>query len=535
MIKTMIVDDEYLIRQLIIKSVDWTSLGFEIIGEAENGREALEYINKWSPDLVLIDINIPFINGIELSHIINQKHPYIKMVILTAYSDFDYARSAIKAGVVEYLLKPVDAQPLEKALIAIREGILAEKRQRQYINKLENQVTRYRSDSKDTVLKAIICGRKIEEEAFDSIRNTINVKGEKIYTIVLEVDNYFKNWTSNADRELWKFCVLNITYEIISGECNCEIIEMEENKIAVLADWPDTVDYLTDLCDKVTEVVRQCLNFTVTVGLSRRHTGVRDCRITYKEAVKALERKFFEGCGRVFVYDDMDYTSDEDISQYIQNKEDILILLRLGNLQDVHVRINRILDDAMKNRIGKNSIIHIMENYIYLAISFMKEINSDVNEINSYQKYYMDSLNHSETISNIKENMSELFDRIQNSIKGNTNFKSLKIVENAKVYIEENYTRDELSLAEIAEKLYVNASYLSKIFKEQTKYSIIEYLISYRLNKAKEHMDRYRDIPIYEVANKVGYSDPLYFGKSFKKKYGLSPQRYLKQKYSNKQ
>lgn len=528
MIKTIIVDDEYLIRQLIIKSVDWTSLGFEIIGEAENGRDALECINKWNPDFVIIDINIPFINGIDLAHIINKKHSHIKMVILTAYGDFDYARSAIKAGVVEYILKPVDAQSLEKALIVVREGILAEMRQNQYIKKLENQVTRYCSDNKDTVLKSIIYGRKIEEEAFDGICNNINVKGENIYTIVLELDNYFKNWTSSSDRELWKFCVFNITNEIISGECDCEIFEISENRIAVLADWAGTIDYLAGLCGRVSEAVKQYLNFTVTVGLSRRHIGIRDCRVTYEEAVKALERKFYEGCYKVFVYDDVVYTSDEDISQYIQNKEEILILLRLGNLQEVHAGINRILDDAMKNRVGKASIIYIMGSYIYLAIGFMKEINCDVNEINSYQKYYMDSLNHSETVSDIKEYVNELYDRIQNSIKGNNNFKLLKIVENAKVYIEENYASDKLSLTEIAEKLYVNPSYLSKIFKEQTKYSIIEYLVNFRLNKAKECMDRNRDNPICEVAYEVGYSDPLYFSKSFKKKYGISPQRYLR-------
>ncbi len=528
MIKTMIVDDEYLIRQLIIKSVDWTRLGFEIVGEAENGREALENINKWKPDFAIIDISIPFISGLELAQIIRKKYSHIKMVILTAYGDFDYARSALKAGVAEYLLKPVDARALEKTLIAVKKGIVAERKQTQYIHKLKNQVTRYRSDNKDAVLKAVISGKKIDVEVFDGICDTVNVKGENIYTVVLELDNYFKNWASSDDRELWKFGVSNIANEIISGECNCEVFATNENRIAVLTDWAGTVDDLAGLCGKVSEAVRQYLNFTITVGVSQQRTGIRGCRKTYEEAVKALEHKFYEGEGKVFVCDGMDYTSHEDVSQYIRNKDELLILLRMGNLQDVQAGINRILDEAIKNRVEKKRIIYLMESYIYLAVEFMKEINSDVNEINSYQKYYMDSLNDSETASDMREYVNELYDRIQNSIKGNNHFKSLKIVENAKAYIEENYTSENLSLTEIAEKVFVNASYLSKIFKEQTKYSIIEYLVNFRLSKAKEYMDKNRDVPICEVAYQVGYGDPLYFSKSFKKKYGLSPQRYLR-------
>ncbi len=528
MIKTMIVDDEYLVRQLIIKSFDWTRHGFRIIGEAENGKEALEYIAKLKPDFVIIDINIPFINGIELAKIISKKYSSIKIIILTAYSDFDYARSALEAGVVEYLLKPVEAKPLERVLNKVKESILAERRQKQYINNLENQVTRYRDNSNDTVLKALISGKKAEDGVFRNITDTINIKGENIYSIVIEVDNYLKNWASDADRELWKFSICNIANEIISSKCNCKVFEWNENRIAALAEWDGMVDCLAELCSEVKEAVKQYLNFTVTIGLSRLHTGIRDCRKTFEEAVRALDRKFYEGCFKVFVYDNVDPIFDDDISQYMQSKDEILLRLRLGKLQDIHMDINRVLDEAIRKHAGKSSIIYIVGSYIYVAIGFMKEINVEGNEINKYQNYYMDSLNHLETITDMREYVNELYDRIQNSIKINSNFKLLKIVENAKVYIEDNYANENLSLAEIAEKLYVNASYLSKIFKEQTKYSIIEYLVNFRLNRAKEYMDREKDTQVSEVAYEVGYGDPLYFSKSFKKKYGLSPQRYLK-------
>ena len=166
LIPVIIADDEYLIRSLIRNSLDWEGLGYQIIGEAEDGEEALQMAEELHPRLMIVDINMPFINGLELSAIIRKRFPYIHIIILTGYEDFQYARQAIQAGVLNYLLKPIKPDEMSEVLGTTRQKILLEVRHRLF--SIQNRVQKVEpapSRLKERFLRALISpGAALEKD-----------------------------------------------------------------------------------------------------------------------------------------------------------------------------------------------------------------------------------------------------------------------------------------------------------------------------------------------------------------------------------
>lgn len=153
MYKILIIDDEILIRELIKKSIDFNALGFEIVGEAKDGRQAMEMIEALHPNLLLLDINIPIINGITLAQSVNKEYPEIQIIILTGYSQFDYAKGAIEAGVLDYLLKPLNNSEFIKALSKAKDVLSNQNQIKKTISDYQNQ--KLRLDKKELLLKLI--------------------------------------------------------------------------------------------------------------------------------------------------------------------------------------------------------------------------------------------------------------------------------------------------------------------------------------------------------------------------------------------
>lgn len=533
MIRVLIIDDEYLIRELIKNSINWEELGFKIVGEAKNGEEALKMIDEIYPDLIVVDINIPFINGLELCSIVHKNKSDIRMIILTGYCEFEYARKAIKYGVSEYILKPISPNEFSKVLLKVKQGILIERHKNKYIDELETEKQNNMNLLKQNFLLEIISGETYitYDEIYGIFKKyNLDLSYKSIVVIAIEIDFLDEKWTDEIERQLWKFAVLNISSEVFSEYFNSVTFCDDNEKIITIANIQEGEEHksLTSyhvVSQKIKNYIARYFSFTITIGISGVYDGLMNISKCYKEALCALGVKFEQGADRIIKYS-LDTPLQNKTSFSYFDRNDLILDLRLGARNSYLERIENIFNMMSKQRIGRDYVHVVAMDLVSTAILYTDEINIDIHQYDVIKKYnYLEIIKSKETMDELKNWIIEFYESICNADRNRT--KTVKLVETAKKYIDEEYSRTNICLENIAKKVYVNPSYLSSIFKKEIGISLVEYLTRYRMEKAKKLMNSSPNKLVSDIASQVGYSDPYYFSKCFKKIHGVSPSQYI--------
>jgi len=536
MIKLLIVDDEYLLREQVKNIIDYKELGFEIVGEAEDGLDALKKIKDRSPQVIILDINIPFINGIELSKMLREKMSDIKIVILTGYSEFEYARQCVKNGVSDFVLKPIDPGNFKKVLISVKNEIEKVMSERQYVNKLENDLKSSKIQLKEQFLIKLINENDYDNAFIETLLQSfgICISKDNLCAAVVEIDRNADRHESQEDFDAHKSELFNIISYYLSQFKSSIIFYGPENRLVCICNAYNTkgekaYEVLINTYKEICDCVPKQLGFSVTVGIGKTYDGYENLCISYKDAISAIKEKFFTGHGRVIVTSDVLPANAAKKPIFTKSKEEILVLLRTGDSETYANLLNNLKDEIMKLR---PSIEAIRMLYLDMAIAVIEYVWE--NNMNYDEDYNMDDyvcrINNIETISELNELLINLYNKATKEVREKNKIKTVKAVEKAKKYIEDNYWSQDVSLDYLSERIFINPSYLSKVFKREIKYSVTEYLTEVRLKKAKEIMDSRSDLQISAIASQVGYSDPFYFSKLFKKSFGVSPSKYMEKK-----
>lgn len=269
MYKILIIDDEILIRELIKKSIDFNALGFEIVGEAKDGRQAMEMIEALHPNLLLLDINIPIINGITLAQSVNKEYPEIQIIILTGYSQFDYAKGAIEAGVLDYLLKPLNNSEFIKALSKAKDVLSNQNQIKKTISDYQNQ--KLRLDKKELLLKLIESSENYNSlDLYPLTQTGIRPDTGTFQIATILIDRLEELFAPQLEKELWKFAISNIAQEILETSFTSILFQDFDNHIVVLTalDNADSVKVFATSCHHICHAVQKTLNFN-TLSLSK--------------------------------------------------------------------------------------------------------------------------------------------------------------------------------------------------------------------------------------------------------------------------
>lgn len=524
MFKVCIIDDELLVRELIKKSVDFNSLGFEIIGEAKDGRQALAMIDELHPDLLLLDINIPMINGITLAKKVNSQYPEIQIIILTGYSEFDYAKGAIEAGVLDYLLKPLNKTEFTKALLKAKELLSRQASMQQTIHSY--QMHQHQLD-KEALLLKLIEG----SEDYDSlnpellIRSGIEPDHGPFGLAAILIDRLDELFSTQMEKNLWKYAVANITQEILESSFPCVVWQDIHNHIILLASLDTTEQEILfrSCCHQICSLVHDTLKFTVTLGIPALFTGLRSLSAAYQDALWTLDHRFIMGNARCIFRDDLKPSAGLLSSERVE-PGGLLLDLRSGSYEKAYNQAETLLSKSLSR-----------EQMIFLAVRILSDIITclEENRISSGHFELDEMLKKLLAIELGIELKQYVLDRLLEAselLSDSSGLKQNRTVNEAIRYIDENYGDRSLTLTGIAKKLYLNASYLSYLFKQETGLSLSEYLTKVRLREAKRILDEHAGCPLSLLAASVGYNDEYYFSKCFKKAYGISPKKYAEQK-----
>jgi len=520
--KVMIVDDEVLIRIGLKSCIDWDANGFVIVGEAENGIEALELYKKHVPQIVLCDIKMPRMDGLQLIKELMAMDSSVKIIVLSYYDDFEYVKEALKSGAYDYILKSgLNENHLLEVLLEIKKKYGGTPAKASLETACGNTVNSF--------LNELLLGVYGKEEALieSRIRHYgIPVKKANLFAISVEIDNYPVITATSSDRD--KYLLENSLYngirEAVKNHEETAVVKSKENLCTVLASFSRLVSRLEVeqkvalLCHDIKHLLDRLMNIRVSIGVSNMADSYSALDTAYNQSLKALRHKFLLGTGQVIFFRDVAPLNGISVESLVKIESDVKGIIERYDAQRLRDYLHSLMEKFIREANGKDDRLWVCFNIISLFKGLMAKNNMNAGPALSI----LDNC--------LYDNIHDLFDCMANKlckvlavVRGKNRYSCN--IRRAIDYMEENYSRTDLSLTEVAKHVGVSCSYLSITFKEQTGVNFNDYLMRLRLAKAKELL-RHTNLKTYEIAESVGFNDSSYFIKVFKKLEGMSPKTY---------
>ncbi|PHV69977.1 hypothetical protein CS063_12580 [Sporanaerobium hydrogeniformans] len=507
MIRVLIVDDEVLLRRGLHALIHWEELECELVGEAANGLEALDFLEKNQVDLVITDIRMPVMNGLELIENINIKNKSTKVIIVSGYDDFVYAKAALQYGASYYVLKPVDEEEINEAILKAKEQI-------------EDTLKLYtfEKERKQAFLKKFVQGKLSKEvDVLEQIRVWNLALMESHFCVavgLLRKDN-----EHNINNEQ---AIINTIKVFLANNYSGEVFFLEPYKFCIILGYTD--DYfepeniLNELLRKIEDENNVCCYF----GVGGIYEGIKQIERSYQEAMEALSYVINYKNNVVICFERILHITKLKYTYPLEAEKKILTEVASGNATSIEEAINGFLEQLFREKIL--TINEIKAVLIELIIAIKRYFIGYKSEEGTDYKELIDRVNEEESIERMREHLRKELVGINKTIikcKGNS---SRSIIIMAKQFVEEHYA-ERFTLDEMVEQLFVSKSYFCKIFREETGTNFKNYLNDYRIERAKDLLKDSAN-KNYEVCLKVGLEDVSYFNQLFKKKVGLTPSEY---------
>ncbi len=532
MYKVFIVEDEIVIREGIKNNIPWEEEGFKIVGDESDGELAFPMILREQPDILITDIKMPFMDGLELSKLIKKEIPQLKIIIISGYSDFGYAQQAIDIGVSEYLLKPVTSAKLVAAVKNAAAAIEKERKEKQILEQYQFLVYQNQGEKRKDFFNALVSGKMslsqiLEQEEELGINMVASVFCVLLFQFKVQEDMYeYSNeivqCEANMTEALRSFPDVKVFERGMDGWA---FILLGENELQINALTSELCNLLIRICDKRVHYFG---------GIGRCVHRVRDLQQSYLDANKAFSLRYFESGDQFLAYNDVLNFKDQignqiNVSELGLEKLDRNLLedfLKRGTLHDVDEFVDRYFDGFGSNAMSSTIFRHyiIMDGYSAI-MKFLKALKYPKDKIDSSLKSMnsiTDQLSSLEDCSKFyKSILSEAIDlRNKNSQKRYSG-----LIDKAKDYMRLNLATSDLTLDKVASTVNVSPNYFSSLFNQETGMTFIEYLTDIRMEKAKEYL-RCSGRKITEIGYLVGYLDSHYFSYIFKKTQNCTPSEY---------
>ena len=530
----ILVDDEEEVRKSIIKQIDWESAGFQVVGDAENGEDALEKIEVLEPDVVLTDIRMPYMDGLTLAEKIRQRYPSTKVVIFSGYDDFEYAQKAIKLNVTEYILKPVNVEELTSILKRIKSNLDEEIEEKRNVSRLRENYRKSLPIIREQFFNDMVHRRLADDLIESKIREyDIPITGARKWIIAaIDVeksdDRSKKTLSLHEEEELIPISVMQIVREKLKSYCRFSLFQStaEAGMVVIAAlDDDNTTTGLIDVLGDICKETKRILEVPVTIGIGHSVTGLSKIAGSYQSAVEALGYKAVVGSGITIYINDMEPVGSGKLEFDNSDESDFISAVKFGpdeKIEAVMVRISGKLESAR---------VHYRQQQVYVfgvlntVIQMIQQYDLNLEEILGGELEYLSVIDKLQKREEFGEWLLKTARKMNQAINQERDMTTRQVIQQAKQYIMDNYQNPDLSVEMICRHLHMSPAYFSTMFKKETGQAYIAYLTEIRLNKAVELLNK-TDDKTYVIASKVGYQEQNYFSYVFKKKFGVSPTKF---------
>lgn len=534
-IKVFLVEDEMVIRRGIKNSIDWEKEGYIFCGEASDGELAYPMIIKEKPDILITDIRMPFMDGLELCKLVKKELPNIKILILSGYDEFDYAKEAIRLGVTEYLLKPISSGKLLEALNGVSESIRREKEDKDLVRKYMEEMRENTEHEKQKFFEQMIAGNLSMADALETGKKYEMNLSAGMYNLLLfrftlgEENRKSGELLGEAEYAIEKLTErLEYVFEFQRGVEGWAFLLMADNE-------EQMSERVKELSKDLEEIMKNYSTIAYFGGIGQPVARLRELEESFREAERALAARFTMELNRIISVEDIrmaqnvDTLDDIEITSFgeIEKTRTMLEKFLNNGVEDeidefVDVYINELPEENLKSVLMRQYII--MDAYIVM-MSFCEKIEGIEGEMQAQSEELKNSMKTIQTLEEIKNYIRMLLKKIigvRDTISGR---RYSDIIEIAKDQIRKTYMSDEISLNTIAAEVGMSPSYFSSIFSKEMGKTFVEYLTEIRMDRAKELL-MCSSMKTSEIGYEVGYKDPHYFSYIFKKTQNCTPKEF---------
>ncbi len=530
MLKVFLVEDEFVVREGIKNNIDWKSHGYEFCGEASDGELAFPMIQKLKPDIVITDIRMPFMDGLVLSKLIKKELPWIEIIILSGYSEFEYAKEGIKIGIAQYLLKPINGEDLIKEVDSLAVKIEEKHKEREikekYMREMKENFLKERKD----LFQYLVTGSKSPAELLE-ISGRLDIDLSAIwYSIVL-----LKVQSMKHARDEYSNSIIEIEQKIEMLDSKKDLLIFDRNlegkAFLFKADSKeDMIDFQEKYLYQIKEILDDYENIRYFGGIGEPVNRLRELPFSFESASHAFAHRYLVKDSLILNYKEIKQgiyqeeikfdIGSMDIKQIDRSK--IREFLKFGDKEETIYFVEEFFKDLGNNAMKSNMLRQyiIMDSYFCIAefvegLSFAKE---EIDPPDSNSGFLQSEENAMDYLIRIVHKALELREKAASNRYGD-------VVDEVIRYIEDNYADEELSLNVLASHINFSPNHLSMVFSQQAGQTFTRYLTNYRMNKAKELL-RCTSKRSSVISMEVGYKDPHYFSYLFKKTQGMTPTQY---------
>ncbi len=527
MYKLLIADDEQIVIDSLIFIVNKSFPGIFSIESARSGREAIEKAERFIPDIIFMDINMPGINGIEAIKELRNKLLDCVFIILTAFDQFDFAKDALKLGVSEYLLKPVNREKiistLQRSIDNIKKERTKRKKELDLKEKMENILPVLENGFIYSML--FLDDNSTELESYRNIFE-IEENGGYIMTVEFAQSNDCGKMVNRIGLSIKSQSFYPYLRDILKARCRCFMGPAILNRIIVyIPAETETDEYsrrlkAVNVAEYVYDQISQKVDADFYIGIGSCYGGFDNIYLSYEESLRAI--RFINGTGILHI---MDIPTEKELpaERYPISREKLLLeKVALGERESSIQAFCHIFEWLTIEYYGSVNKIRSKLTEIMILISRLAYDYNIINNLNSID--FISELQTLDTLTELKHWCLEKIDYITKNISESREKKTNLLIVRAVEYIKENF-RTEITLEEVSKEVNISPHYFSKLFKDEMGENFIDYLTNLRINTAKEIM-KSSLMSVKEICYEIGYGDPNYFSRIFKKAVGVTPTEY---------
>lgn len=523
MIKMMIADDEKIIREGILHIVEWAQYGIEMVGAAVDGKQAQVLFEEHRPDIVLTDVRMPNVDGLELTRCIRSLDEHTKVIILSGYDEFAYAQQALRYGACDYLLKPVMPDKLVEKVLEIRDQVLFEQNERQEREKLLHRLAESLPVQQERFLQELVAGAVTDQELIMKQIEQLQLHLSAVHPCcAVIIDPEFPL----VDVQL-AYRILELLKDKAGGIG--EAVRLPQGQFGLVIQYADLQDHcdfpivLKQLCEELQEEWLDLFGINPTFGIGTTSRTLSLMSHSMKAAVEALKHKTIVGSGQIILFAEitLPLPPAEDEAEEA-NRELLLAITNAdGNALDIH------LAHYLRPAASSSDLDY----GLMLSMRLLDRISTqlpgqfeDRREVIGTDYEIWELLRSCTTLPDLHAELLKMLQRLAAYLTESREKRPHRWIEQALAYLQEHYN-EPLSLRKLADTVFLSPNYMCSLFKEETGQNISDYLTRLRIEKAKELLG-VNGMKIYEVANQVGYTDSRYFNKVFKKYTGMNLSEY---------
>lgn len=516
-----LAEDEAMIRYNIRENSIWQDSPFELCGDAANGEEALEQIRGLPVDILITDIRMPFMDGLKLSAILREERPEIRIIILSGYSEFDYAKKAIQLGVTEYLMKPVTPSGLMESLQKVAAMIDKDRNIRQSLDQLNEILER----SRELPIRKYLCGLcsgLMPEELIvsEAARLKLSFHASCYMGAVVDLSCY------TGGEGYFPDIAAELSPLLEAPESTLYFMENDSNLCLIfMGDSGERLEELAErTCCRLKSHFERCV-----IGIGESCGDITALWQSFFSAHAALSVRQLTYSGEIIKAPGSREAAPDSTYNLNIQKELILNLLRFGTATDIPSTVNRLREYLLDTRISDIYFMYMGVELCLTVKNFLSEFSARLPAI--FDQYVCSMMSPSSGPVHMELFLEIAAKLLTNALQYRDQFRGSKygdIIEEARQYIASHFSDSDLSLAEVAEAVSISPAYFSSVFSHETGETFIEYLTKVRIEKAKELL-RTSNLRTTDIAFEVGYHSTNHFGKMFKRMVAVSPREYRSQ------